>query len=152
MVVCKHSMTYYVCYNVSGIPSSRPLSKERAAGCLRRCVCVCVRARARRTHEQLSLTHTHTSLLSLSSLSLISHLSLSLIFDNTSFQVEAYNGLSVKYVGGHMPGTQFACFTSTKVQILTSEERVAELHILSDAEGDDTVQGKMSSKMSSKMR
>jgi hypothetical protein len=51
-----------------------------------------------------------------------------------------------------MPGIQFACFTSTKVQILTPKERVAELHILSDAEGDDTVQGKMSSKMSSKMR
>ena len=128
------------------------------------CVCVCVCARA---HEQLSLTHTllvslslslslsHFSSLSLSlSLSHISlsHLCLSLIFENTHFQVEAYNGLSVKYVGGHMPGTQFACFTSTKVQILTPEDGVAELHILSDAEGDDTVQGIMSSKMSSKMR
>ena len=116
------------------------------------CVCVCVCARA---HEQLSLTHTHFSSLSLSlSLSHISlsHLCLSLIFENTHFQVEAYNGLSVKYVGGHMPGTQFACFTCTKVQILTPEDGVAELHILSDAEGDDTVQGIMSSKMSSKMR
>jgi hypothetical protein len=116
------------------------------------CVRVCVRARARTT---LSLTHTLLVSLSLSlSLSHISlsHLCLSLIFENTHFQVEAYNGLSVKYVGGHMPGTQFACFTCTKVQILTPEDGVAELHILSDAEGDDTVQGKMSSKVSSKMR